>query len=98
MLYFHHFLYFLEQITQAIATHFNRAETLEVDIPHENKEDHKGIISYFKRIEADWRNGEISDADFAEVLNVKLYNHFSVYFQSLLDSHLDDGAMLQFRI
>ena len=88
----------LEQITQAIATHFNRVETLDIDIPDENKEDHKGIISYFKRIEVDWRDGQITDTDYAELLNIKLYSHFSAYFQPLLDSHLDDGAMLQFRI
>jgi len=88
----------LEQIAQAIATHYSRVEALEINIPDENKKDHKRIINYFKRIEADWRNGQIADADYAELLNVKLYNHFSAYFQPLLDSHLDDGSMLQFRL
>ena len=88
----------LTKITYAIENHFDRVESLSLEIPEENREDHRLILKHFEKMRADWLNGMISDADYAEALNLRLFVHFSSYFQPLLDAHLDDASNLQFRI
>ena len=88
----------LTKMTYAIENHFDRVEALQIKIPEENLEEHKELLKYFKIVHADWLDGIVSDADYAEALNFRLFNHFSSYFQPLLDAHLDDSPTLQFRI
>ena len=79
----------LSKMTQVIQNHFSRVEALEIDIPEENKKEHKKILVFFERIQTDWCDGILSDIDYAEQLNSRLFNHFSLCFQSLLDTYLD---------
>ncbi|WP_321392482.1 hypothetical protein [uncultured Desulfuromusa sp.] len=88
----------LSKITFAIEDHFERVQSLPLDIPEESLEDHEDILQKFKIVHNDWLNGVISDADYAEALNLRLFNHFSSYFQPLLEGHLDDISALPFRI
>ena len=88
----------LDKITKAIRNHFDRVEALGIDIPEENRRDHKALLVYFKSAEADWRQGRLSDVDYAEALNARLYSHFSVYFKGILDSHLNDKFLADFRL
>lgn len=88
----------LGKITLSIENHFNRVESLEIDIPEQNKEDHKEILSHFNKIRVDWSNGILSDADYAEFLNCRLFNHFSICFQPLLDTYLDVDPRFEFKI
>jgi hemerythrin len=88
----------LTKITHAIENHFDRVEKLQIEIPEENLEEHRQILKHFKIMQADWLSGTISDADYAEALNLKLFSHFSSCFQPLLDALLDEVPTLQFRI
>jgi len=71
---------------------------LQIEIPEENLEDHRQILQYLKIMRDDWQTGMISDASYAEALNLRMFNHFSSYFQPLLDAHLDNVSPLPFRI
>lgn len=88
----------LTKITFAIENHFDRVQALALEIPEESLADHKDILQKFKIVHQDWLNGVISDADYAETLNLRLFNHFSSYFQPLLEDNLDEASELQFRI
>jgi len=88
----------LEHIAQAVKIHFERVEALDIDIPEENKKDHKEILSYLESLHDEWCNGMISDEDYAEILNLRLFNHFSLYFQPLLDTRFEEASSLRFRL
>ena len=88
----------LTRITHAIENHFERIESLPIGIPEESLEDHRDILKHFKNVHADWLARTISDADYAEALNFRLFNHFSSCFQPLLEAHLDEISKLESRI
>ncbi|MEE4253740.1 MAG: hypothetical protein V2I50_06830 [Desulfuromusa sp.] len=88
----------LTKITYAIENHFDRVESLHLEIPEENREDHRQILKQFETMRDDWLNGMMTETDYAEALNLRLFNHFSSYFQPLLDTYLDDASTLQFRV
>lgn len=88
----------LEKMMQAIHVHFDRVEALGIDIPEENRREHKFLLTYFRSAEADWQRGKLSDVEYADALNARLYNHFSVYFKEILDTHLDDKLSAGFRL
>jgi len=88
----------LNQITQIVESHFDRVESLDIDIPDENVKDHREILKHFKIAHVDWRDGKISDVDYAEVLNFRLYKHFSTHLQPLIDKHLDETDGLKFKL
>jgi hypothetical protein len=88
----------LMRITHAIENHFERIESLPIEIPEESLEDHRDILKHFKNVHANWLARTIPDADYAEALNFRLFNHFSSCFQPLLEAHLDEISKLEFRI
>lgn len=88
----------LENITQTLEIHFERVEALDIEIPEENIKDHREILIYLEGLHDEWRSGMISDEDYAEVLNLRLFNHFSRYFQPLLDTHFEDASSMKFRL
>lgn len=88
----------LGKITQSIENHFNRVESLEIDIPEKNKEEHREILWHFSQIREDWKNGVLSDVEYAEYLNCRLFNHFSICFQPLLDTYLDVDPQFEFKV
>jgi hemerythrin len=88
----------LTKVTEAIENHFNKAESLKIEFPEENREEHKKLLAHFKLIHNSWQDGEISDADYAEALNLGLFDHFSGYFQPLLDNHFDEETSLSSRV
>ena len=88
----------LDKICQTIQNQFDRIEALDINIPEENKQDHRALMEYCRFAEAKWQKGKISDSDYAETLNFKLYNHFSMYFKPLLEAHLEEGTLLKFRL
>ena len=88
----------LNQITEIIETHFDRAESLDIDIPDEHVKDHREILKHLKIAHTDWRDGKISDAYYAEVLNSRLYKHFSTHLQPLIDKHLDETDGMKFKL
>ena len=88
----------LTRITDAIENHFDRVESLPLEIPEENREDHRLILKHFEKMRDDWLKGMMTEADYAEALNLRLFTHFSSYFQPLLDAHLGDAPSLQFRV
>ncbi|SEA55732.1 hypothetical protein SAMN05660420_02447 [Desulfuromusa kysingii] len=88
----------LTRITDAIENHFERVQSLPLEIPEESLADHQEILQQFKMFRADWEDGRISDAEYAEALNLRLFNHFSAYFQTLLNDYLGDAPTLQFRV
>ncbi|MDA3902970.1 MAG: hypothetical protein PF441_05920, partial [Desulfuromusa sp.] len=71
----------LNQITEIIETHFERVESLDIDISDEHVKDHREILKHFKVAHRDWCDGKITDAEYAEVLNYRLYKHFSTHLQ-----------------
>ena len=89
----------LNKITHIIANHFERIESLNIDIPEKNKREHVSLLKRFIQIEADWRKGKVSDTDYADTLNLMLFNHFSIRFQPLIDLHLEgESFSLKFRL
>lgn len=87
----------LSQMTEIIETYFDRAESLHMDISDEHIKDHREILKHFKISHIDWLDGKISDADYAEVLNSRLYKHFSIHLQPLINKHLDEADRLKFK-
>lgn len=87
----------LERITQVIENHFDRVESLDIEIPQKNKLEHQEILKQFKIMHKDWKRGILSDSDYAELLRCRLFNHFSTCFQPLLDTHLGDVVKTEFR-
>jgi hypothetical protein len=76
----------LDKITLAIKFHLERVESLGILIPDENKQDHQELLAFCDRLEADWRNKKISSIEYAEGLNLEVFNHFTNYFKPLIDS------------
>lgn len=87
-----------EHIKQAVKIHFERVEALDIEIPEANKKDHREILSHLERLHGEWCKGMISDGDFAEILNLRLFSHFSLYFQPLLDTYFEEASSLRFRL
>jgi hypothetical protein len=85
-------------ISQVIQNHFSRVEALEIDIPAENRKEHEAILVHFEVIRTDWCDGTLSDIDYAELLSSRLFNHFSLFFQPLLDTYLDFDTQFEFKI
>jgi len=88
----------LEKITPIIRSHFERVENLDINIPDENLRDHKSLLRDFKLMEADWGKKRLSDADYIEALRFKLFNHFTMFFEPLLDTELEEDSPLKFRL
>ncbi|MEE4254986.1 MAG: hypothetical protein V2I50_13175 [Desulfuromusa sp.] len=88
----------LNQITEIIEAHFDRVESLDIDISAEHVKDHREILKHLKIAHTDWRDGKISAADYAEVMNFRLYKHFSTHLQPLIDEHLDETDRLKFKL
>ncbi|SEA82938.1 hypothetical protein SAMN05660420_03333 [Desulfuromusa kysingii] len=88
----------LNQITEIIETHFDSAESLAIDITDEHIKDHREILKHLKMAHADWCDGKITDTYYAEVLNSRLYKHFSSHLQPLIDKHLDETERMKFKL
>lgn len=88
----------LGKITQVIQDHFSRVEALEIDISVEKKKEHEEILVHFEEIRTDWCDGILSDIDYAELLNSRLFNHFSLSFQPLLDTYLNFDTQFEFKV
>jgi hemerythrin len=88
----------LEKITHVIENHFDRVESLDIEISQKNKQEHQEILKQFKSMHKDWKRDILSDSDYAELLRCRLFNHFSTCFQPILDTHLGDDVKTEFRL
>ena len=86
----------LNKASSVILNHFTRVESLNIDIPEKNKREHVSLLKQSMQIEADWRKGKVSDADYADALNLMLTNHFLMRLQPLLNLHLEEDFILNF--
>ena len=86
----------LNMIMSLIANHFERVESLNIDIPEKNKREHVSLLKQFTQIGTDWQKGIISDTDYADTLNSMLSNHFSMRFHPLIELHLGEDVLSEF--
>ena len=81
--------------TLLVSNHFARVEktfnSLDLNIPQENLNDHKTLLDFFKQLESDWQKKQISDQKYTEEINFRLFNHLTMYFYPLVDSVLLDS-------
>jgi len=88
----------LGKITEVIQNHFSRVEALDIEVPAGNQKEHEEILANFEQLRSDWCDGTLSDIDYAELLNCRLFNHFSLCFQPLLNTYLDFDTQFEFRV
>jgi len=88
----------LEKINHVIENHFKRVESLDIDLPEANKLEHREIIERFNKMREAWRDGVLSDVDYAELLSYRLFSHFSTCLKSLLNAYLGDVFRNEFNL